>query len=255
MQIDELRREARTIEARYGLTPPPELLRLYQAEQRRLYRIRHLLSLIEDYQVEVGRMRTEIEGLEVGMRLALQDFVDTARKQHREAWSPTPVVGYRFWFVHEGAVHGYRVPWTTPRLTAVCGQGSGNDEVPHTDGRCGDPACGIYVAKDPVALLDAHPDRPYDWLVGMVELSGKVVEHEHGYRGQHAQTVAVVAFRGHPIIDGRRAYTSADPAAIEAFFANPADPSVLDHRGRGREVEVVVNGFFWNILEGREPWT
>ena len=228
MQIDELRREAETIKARYGLTPPAGMQRLFGAEQRRLYRIRHLDSLIEEYQAEVGRMRAEIEGLEVGMRLALQEFVESAREKHREAWSPTPVIGYRFWVIEDGGVHGYRVKWPTPRLTAVCGRGFSDVEVPHTDGRCGVPACGIYVAKDPVALLAAHSGRPYAWMVGIVELSGKVVEHEHGYRSQHAETVAVVSFWGHPIIDVRRGYTSADPASIAAFFADPTNPSVLD---------------------------
>ena len=72
----------------------------------------------------------------------------------REAWSPTPVLGYRVWFVLAGAFHGAWERWEHPSLRARCLTTSTDDGVPHTDGRCGPHPCGIYAAKNVRRLLE-----------------------------------------------------------------------------------------------------
>jgi hypothetical protein len=100
--------------------------------------------------------------------------------------------------------------------------------VPHAAGECGPPPCGIYVAKDPQDLISGYSrDAAWAMLVGegvrllepgvygAVALSGRVVEHERGYRGARADVLGVVAVGGHrmAVIDR--------PEALQTLFADP----------------------------------
>jgi len=116
-------------------------------------------------------------------------------------WSPRPVLGFRMWEMR-GRLHGAWRSWDRPFREARCVSGCAERDdgaVPHTDGRCGDPPCGIYAFKEPAQLLAAFglPEGSRRSVYGLVALSGKVVEHERGYRGQRATVVAAaVAGRG-----------------------------------------------------------
>jgi len=88
------------------------------------------------------------------------------------------------------------VAWPVATVVARCldyGRRAGTDaaDVPHTDGSCGPPPCGIYATKTAAMALDAmEHDGPL--ALGVVALSGKVVEHERGYRAAAGTALGVV---------------------------------------------------------------
>ena len=108
----------------------------------------------------------------------------------------TPVLAYRAWGIAQNRLRGVRVAWPVPTVEARCldyGRRSGADaaDVPHTDGSCGPPPCGIYATRTAAAAVEAiEHDGPL--ALGVVALSGKVVEHEHGYRAAVASALALV---------------------------------------------------------------
>jgi len=111
-----------------------------------------------------------------------------------EFWSPRPVLAFRMWEVR-GRLQGALQAWDRPVRVARCVSGRterDDGEVPHTDGRCGQPPCGIYAFREPAQLLASFglPEGSRRRVYGLVALSGKVVEHERGYRGQRASVVA-----------------------------------------------------------------
>ena len=111
-----------------------------------------------------------------------------------EFWSPQPVLGFRMWEVR-GRLQGAFRAWERPFQVAHCVSGRterDDGEVPHTDGRCGHPPCGVYAFKEPEQLLATFglPEGPRRNVYGLVAMTGKVVEHERGYRGQRVKVVA-----------------------------------------------------------------
>jgi len=138
-----------------------------------------------------------------------------------QAWSPRPVLGYRAWRIHRGGLRGVREQWREPEFRAVCAGRplAEQGDIPHHDGLCGRLGCGIYAVKDPAVVAGG----PRPWLrlfdgtvFGLVALTGKVVEHERGYRAARARVVAAA------MVGLGRLTCSADPAWIRAVFAEPA---------------------------------
>jgi hypothetical protein len=131
----------------------------------------------------------------------------------RTYWSPTPILGFRVWDVGK-QLRGARRRWPRPTHEAVClrrGTERPDDQVPHTDG-CRTPACGIYATKTPYPLI--RYGGP-EWAIGLVELSGKVVEHDFGYRARRATAVCLVV-----VWLGGQAIAST-PEEVAAVFADP----------------------------------
>lgn len=98
-------------------------------------------------------------------------------------WSPEPVVGWRTWAWTEAGLHGFRTAWPDDTLAAAC---ASCVEIPgwsHT--------CGIYAVKEPRLLSSAFltASGQAELVRGKVEMSGLVIEHEHGYRAQQARIV------------------------------------------------------------------
>jgi hypothetical protein len=163
-----------------------------------------------------------------------------------EFWSPRPVLGFRMWEMR-GRLHGAWRAWDRPVYRAQCVSGreeKDDGQVPHTDGRCGTPPCGLYAFKEPEQLLAAFglPAGSVRWVMGLVALTGKVVEHERGYRGQQGQVVAAaVVGRGLLVrVEG--------PARLQSLFDQPeatvarlinSDPGVAEEVG-GRAAEAVA---------------
>ncbi len=175
-------------------------------------------------------------------------------------WSPQPVLGFRFWQV-DSQLEGVFRPWPQPEYEAGCSRGLGefhDAHVPHTDGRCGEPPCGIYAAKDPASLFDEEDDhttmrgRAY----GLVALRGKVVEHERGYRAAHATALAVgVVKQGLLVhVEGR--------ARLERLFASPPrtiagiityEPDRLQKLGRGLGAVAQVVAYLDRAKQAAQP--
>lgn len=177
---------------------------LEKSIQRREHRSMALIRRIGELEKELANarnelvtVRAEIEGSRTTGALLIEEIVDQVRIDQGEAWSPHPFRGFRVWRIHERAIWGNQVVWPEPRLESRCLRSIPGDDVPHSISRCGPPACGIYAVKD----LDMFPPevaatKVRDCVVGVVALSGKVVEHELGYRASHARVLAVAVNRG-----------------------------------------------------------
>jgi len=165
-----------------------------------------------DSEVAEQRLLAALQEIRASAQVAKQmELAAThARRQDRtrkelasdEMWSPVPVLGYRIWAIDRGALHGAWRPWQSHHLVAECEQPGA---IPHTDGRCASIAfgCGIYAAKSVVDLLGTHAVTvDMTFVVGLVGLEGRVVEHERGYRAEEVtvQAAAVGSGRtlGHP---------------------------------------------------------
>ncbi|MBN2114409.1 MAG: hypothetical protein JW785_09820 [Acidimicrobiia bacterium] len=138
-----------------------------------------------------------------------------------EFWSPTPVLGFRTWDLRDRIYGAYRA-WDRPEYEAIClSPRTGRDysEVPHSDGRCGSPPCGLYCFKEPEQLLAAFglPTGTSRAVVGLVALSGKVVEHERGYRAKRAKVLAAA------VVGGGRVVRVDGAGRLEALFARPQE--------------------------------
>jgi len=108
------------------------------------------------------------------------------------------VIGYRAWVfdvrerlpVLTSPYDFYRTQWPYGTLEAKCGQAPrlmagkpehSADSVPNIN--C---ECGIYASSDPLFKLQARR-KIRAALYGEVELFGRVIIHEHGYRAQYAR--------------------------------------------------------------------
>lgn len=151
-------------------------------------------------------------------------------------WSPVAVLGFRAWAVKRHLTGVYGV-WAEPSYRAGCHTRGGerfDPEVPHTDGRCGNPPCGIYAYKDPGSLIaEVGPIAGQQRVAfGLVAMTGKVVEHTRGYRASHVRVLAMaVAGRGRLVeVEGeewlRRLFDDPEPA-LDAFEA--MDPSCVEY--------------------------
>jgi len=117
-------------------------------------------------------------------------------------------IGFRRWRVSaSGELVALRVPhvWVSGPQTAVCrgidGVGFGNcapfrvwpgHPVPSLRSRC-----GIWAHKQPIRdCRCGDPASPAHGVVGTVRLWGRYIEHETGWRAQHARVTAVVDYTG-----------------------------------------------------------
>lgn len=244
--VEELQAELDLYRRRYrAVEVPPEVERMQLAIQRRQNRVDHLKAQIQTMVEEVARIEAEIAGCRKGHQALLADTIDRVRRHHGEGWSPFPVTGFRIWGWRQGALHGAWQPWRTTSKTATCSRS--DEEVPHSDGRCGRLGCGIYATKELRPLLEDHTTpNDHGYLAAMVELTGKVVEHERGYRAARAEVVAGV-------LVGRSTVLASDDAhVLDDLFRDP--DAAMDRLGLPRTATA------WEEIEGflttrRHPWT
>jgi len=181
---------------------------------RRLDQLEEMITEVRD---ELDVINAEIEGSRATGALLIEEILDQVQREMGEAWSPTPVRGYRVWRIEDNRVMGNQVHWASPTLESRCLRDNPGEDLPHPVDRCGPPACGIYTVKG----LDLFPPgiaagAIHNSIVGIVAMYGKVVEHEVGYRTQKATAVAVSAN------DGRHQLITTDPTEIEALFSDPS---------------------------------
>jgi hypothetical protein len=100
-------------------------------------------------------------------------------------WSFEPVKAWRAWRWDGAELYGVRQAWPGPDLVAEC------QHCPEAPGFfC---ACGIYAVKSRSDLSGFGPLDRSGVVVGRVELTGVVIEHEKGYRAQRARIVDLSA--------------------------------------------------------------
>jgi hypothetical protein len=216
----ELAKEYLTLCRRYGVRETrPELDRIEVAMNRRRFKIKHLRSRITEIEEQLRWLQNELEGYDKGLALILREAIDELREGHPDTWSPFPVLGYRMWVADDSGFSGVRRVWASSTMEATCLTTGDDDEVPHTDGRCGFPPCGVYAMKDARELLTERPPHTNGTVVvGLIGMSGKVVEHRRGYRAAKATVLALVLLGDTPA-------GIADPAEIDALFQDPSHPA------------------------------
>lgn len=159
------------------------------------------------------------------------DVVMSSRFSHPPTswWSNEPVRGFRMWRIDNGRMVGNHGGfWVTRRMTARCKKSPGRSEdlpVPHDEQVCEWPGCGVYAMKKPDLIIQGlideltAPHHPMTAAGGVVEMTGRVIEHEHGYRAEHAEAVALCTLT-------RRGDTLAlalhqHPGSIATAFVDP----------------------------------
>lgn len=237
---------------RYGIAgSPPGLDRLLLTMQRKQARLRDLRTRLAAIQDEVEVVEAEITGLETAVRCLLNDAISRAKVENGLAWSPVALLGYRVWAFSGGEFTGYRRRWEHRSLRAECSTTGNNDDVPHTAGECGQPPCGIYAAKHVAGLFEAHRGvRPESLAVGLVGLTGKVVEHERGWRAEEATVLALTFVRG------GRVHSTTDPDEIELLFQGvgvSADWNEDGLEGEPDQAEVMI-GYLRQMEREARQW-
>jgi hypothetical protein len=223
---------------RYALTDElGPVLQLQNALDRRRTREaalerkqREIRTHLDQVTVELEAVKSEIRGTLVAGALLIEDILDKVRHERAERWSPVAVRGFRVWRLSDDEVLGNQVRWATPALESQCLRQIPGEDLPHGESRCGPPACGIYAVKQ----LDWFPAdvaavAMNNSVVGVVALTGKVIEHSQGYRAARARVIAVAARS-----QGRRLMTD-EQELIEALFAKPA--LTLAHHGTSEAIE------------------
>lgn len=250
-RVGKLRGKINRYRDRYGdLEEFKPLERLDHAIAVRRARLDQLRKMAAEINSEIKAVETEVAGIERGVEALIGEVLPGIEGRYAEAWSPTPVLGYRIWAWNNGELHGVRTHWTEPRLTATCGTTHDGMEVPHSDGRCGRLGCGIYAAKKAGLLLSEFaPALRSSFAVGLIGLEGKVVEHERGYRGAAATVVALVA------VDRMKAEFTTDPQRLDLLFGGaPIEESSRTLPDRPSLFEAIVE--YLNEQEREHnPWT
>ncbi len=219
-QWDRLGRYRQRYEIEDRLDPVISLQRSIERRKGRLAalirRRDELESEISNVEAELRAVSQEIEGSAAAGALLISEILDRVLEEQGETWSPTAVRGFRVWRIVDDRVLGSQVHWPAPTLTSTCLREIPGEDLPHATSRCGPPACGIYAVKEldlfPADVAGGLIDRS---VVGVVGLRGKVVEHTGGYRGQHAEVVALAARFG------TRRLLTVEKGVIEALFTDP----------------------------------
>jgi hypothetical protein len=139
-----------------------------------------------------------------------------------------PIVAYRLWTADaelrlaslNGGTTWSRDAWAV----AEC------EEHPAPDEQC---TCGLYAVKeelldglDLARMVPSGPAEanPLQWpapIVGRVQLAGKVIEHERGYRAELARLVEVLP----------RALTRRESALVAGRYGVPLGPEIPKRNG------------------------
>lgn len=190
-RVLDLLRELDVYRARYGdVSVPDEVEVMNLAIARRARRVEAIRGQIRELLDELDRLDGEIEGCQKGYEALLNDTLDRIRLDHREGWSPIPVTGYRLWEWRAGGLYGAWEQWKTVTKEARCRHPG---DLPHSNGVCGRLGCGVYAAKALAPLLGSRiGPGTVGYAAGLVELTGKVVEHEGGYRAARAEATGLV---------------------------------------------------------------
>lgn len=250
-RVAELRRALRQYVERYGQLSG--MVDVEKANSAMAFRQRRLERLLEEearIRSEINGMASEIKRIEKWVEFCLEDAIDRVKSAKSEGWSPRPVLGFRLWWIGDGALNGVKAPWLNRKLTAVCLTRGGEVEIPHSDGRCGRLGCGVYAAKTIEPLYRDFDVRSVkDFALGLVEMTGKVVEHDDGYRAAEATVVALAAARR-----GHTALTN-DPSRIDEIFEYPdlieEEAVVAGEEQRLQEMEQFIN----NEARRQGEWT
>jgi hypothetical protein len=250
-RVSALRERLDVLRERYG-SVGEDLRPLESLEQhiaRRNSRIEILQQRIVEARAEIGRLSRERVGYLAGIEALLDDLIPKIEQRYGEGWTPAAIPGYRMWNVVDGQVVGAVTPWTDRSKSAVCLNGVSGVDLPHSNGRCGPPACGVYATKQPEYVF-ARMQRMRNWAIGLVGLTGKVVEHTHGFRA-HTATIEALCL----VVNGRRLHLD-DHILIEAALLDPTGVVAASGEPAGSEAaEAAAAAKYLRDRERIVSWT
>lgn len=106
-------------------------------------------------------------------------------------WTPEPIVAYRGWTWDPvaGLLQGVYARWESSTYVATHGA---THRAPGWNCRC-----GINAFKD--SYMAARTDN--DWpILGKIQLTGMVIEHERGYRGEIGEILELAIYDDYPYV-------------------------------------------------------
>jgi len=212
-------------------------------------RVGELEGLLAESQRELTVIESEItQSRRVGAQL-IREILDQVRIDHHEAWTPTPIRGFRMWQVNDDGFRGAKMAWLSPIFVAECLREVPGEDVPHPVERCGPPACGVYATKRIEMFPQGIGGRLQEGqAIGVVGMTGKVIEHAKGYRSARAIVLAVVVrYRAHWLL-------TAESELIKQVFADPATV-VLSCGKLGFPPAATIDAFLNETRQKEETWT
>lgn len=209
----------------------------------------HLRRRVDLLQTEAQALDGEVAGLEKALEALCRDIADRHGLDVEQWWSPAPFIGYRAWIIKKDGLHGARVRWTSRHLTAGCLGTSADSEVPHANGECGSPPCGIYATKGVDTLFRFFGGGMLrEVALGLVSLTGRVVDHELGYRAARAEVKAVT------VVSGPSLLATAIPEVIDQVFTSTRDEVGRMCRASDRPLEEAV-AYLEEQARRTQTWT
>jgi hypothetical protein len=167
---------------------------------------------IEDILTDYRRDGTVVPGTEDRERVQVQG----------------PLKAYRFWSLADGVLHSvtWQTRWEGPTLRASC-----PPELYDPDNDRIGSATGIYCFKSPNAIEpSAAGFHPWGDVCGEIEISGRVVECENGYRAElatiqklYVTRVDYEAWTNFGWMEEVRGPTDAEIAELEERYQCPVD--------------------------------
>lgn len=243
----ELRQRLRELRKRYGRQSfTAQRDRLDTAANRRRFQLAEVRKQIAELEQRARVIEAELEGLGKGAAALVGEEIARYEKAFPEGWSPTQVPGYRIWTIERNRMVGARFVWETPVYEATCDEFPDFEEdVPHTDDRCGRLGCGVYATKRLSDLIDLHIDESSRlYAAARVGMDGKVVEHEDGYRAARAEVISLA------VIGRSREIFTDDPNEIAAAYDDPTG-ALFSHWGRPLQTPV-LSRIAEHLQEGKE---
>jgi hypothetical protein len=135
-----------------------------------------------------------------------------------------------------------------PHQTARCLK-TGTDPdlpVPHDAAVCSHPPCGIYAFADPARIrheLTWFAPPPVILLLGLTELTGRVIQHARGYRAERAKVVGAAVLSADR--DGARSALVEGSTELYLLFGSPADSLARHLGGRRPTDEALTDALQW----------
>lgn len=250
-RLGDLMQRYRELQDEFGPMDEDALIdKVINSVANRRRRLESVLAQIAEIEIEAQWLTDEITAREQSLELLLVDLVRRVGRMVEDGWSPYPLLGFRLWIMRGSGLDGAKVTWRTPVMSAMCLTTGEGDGIPHSDGRCGRLGCGVYATKALEPLLSQHLHaQSHGYAVGLVELTGKVIEHEHGYRAEQAKIVALAAVG----VDG---YLETEDDDEIADLCDAPDAAVRMTGGlRPSSVLTHLERFLYACRERRFGWT
>lgn len=152
-----------------------------------------------------------------------------------------PIVGFRMWSYTLSQVDAHLHPpmmrgdWSTPSpwegaearwVMAECAM----VDTDPTHAPAEDCRCGFYAMKslELVPVFDVQmPNEDgvrVGTILGRVELAGKIIEHDRGYRAERARIVELIPIEGHEADAERLSWLLCLPLGLPAPATTPPSP-------------------------------